>query len=1726
MIDTTLKTFELKNLISETFYDSLYKGFNNNLNKDCFIRICKKQYRHHAMLAYKADYEIASRLTELPNILHIDSFENNHSNPTLIYNFEPLSSLDNLIKSNTLSELSILRILLNVSHFLVKLHTLSYSHLSLSPYNILCNPDTLDIFIYSFCYSKQFNQENSQIVELPYHIDLLKYISPEQSGQLKLPIDHRSDLYSLGVIAYYLLSGNTPFNSNDPLELIHQHVSTLPPTISNIKRSSTPLLSQLIKKLLSKNPEDRYPSAFSLYSDLNYIINHYKDPPTTFAHENNYSNSYLNLPKTPIGQKKQLDGLNTIYKSIPQRRLQLITVSGPSGCGKTFTLQYSLGHIEIPKISIFCLENKLQTPYFCIKELFRLLIDFLLMSNEPQINTFREYIKSNFSSQIDTLLDFFPSFRHLFKNYQETKLKNEVPPYIYDLFLFTLETCCNVSKNQSLIIFIDDIQWIDDASFKILNKILTNNPKLSTLFLFAYKDDDKKYQQTITYIQQLHQSIRIPIHNIQFDLFSVSDITQFIKESLNFKDSSVTALSKVIYNKTLGNPLFLIHFIHKIHKNNYLFFNHSNGLWEWNLRDIQLIESSDNVVDILISHLDSLSEETITFLKIASCIGLLFSLDILRYISKLPINTLKQKLSSAFKKELITITDGSNFDHTPTKSSNFSSSQHMFKFNHKKIQYAVNKLLTDSEKKDIHYKIGNHLLGFYKHSINNHIFEIMFHFIRSEPNNIRNSERLHISALSLQALLKAKLNRAYEDALTYAKTGIKFIHNHSWNKHYDIKFDLYYGKAECEFLLNNFSEALLSLNNLFKIDHQLNNKFKLYYLQIQINHSQENTKEVFKNTQSALKLLGVRLPQSTWKLRLMILNKLIYIKLYLFFNGEQSLYKLDQNTIPKQIYIIQILSYLIRSNWGKQEYIGFCYFFMMTNSIKFGLSEYSSYGFLGYCFYLIYRGNLKKAKSLSKFVLNIFEKYPDSPEHLNCKVIYLVTVSPWISPYQKNYQTLSKMFDPALESGNIFYNIIIIHFSIILAFLGGSSLSEILKIFDNFDNFQHLFGHLHSPSTSNSFQAYRIFINAIVQGRSSESTPLIDEDYYVSKLSDNKITLECFYVFYTITLYYDEQYDQAFNICQSFKPSIELKSIILYPTFLFYKSLILYSSYINGLVSKRSVMLFLKKSLRYLNSRRTICPDNFQAYYYLIKSKLIYIKKGLLTSIPVINKAIKYAQEYKQINIEAICHEFAIHCFYSNNNKNYAQYHFKQAINCYSIWTSKSKLKRLQIKYPDLHEKNVLLEPFSSNKFAEFDINSLIKASQTISHEININHLFTKTIKLFCEYSGAQRGTLVLGNQNNWSIKSTFADSEINLIQTQTNQVSKYIVNYVFRKNKPIIIEKADTDHFFNHDSYILTFKPKSIICIPLTYQGKTEGVIFLENYLMYFAFSESQIPLLQVLCTQTAISIHNAFLYKQNKDLIENLETRVAEQVNQIKKVENEKLISQQIAEKANHQATFANLTRGIAHEIRNPMNMILSGMDLIMESYDDKKTAFLYFEQVKKSIIRLSKVMKTMLEYGHPVSENRSLTNINELIQDTLIVASGEFKSRYIKISTDLTDTPKVCIDKSSISQVLFNILLNAIQAINQNGSIHISSTVSQFKNSRLELIPSIKISIKDSGKGIPQDVLDKIFDPFFTTKQKNSGLGLSIVFRVIEEHQGHINVDTKENEFTNFSFYIPVT
>jgi signal transduction histidine kinase len=289
-------------------------------------------------------------------------------------------------------------------------------------------------------------------------------------------------------------------------------------------------------------------------------------------------------------------------------------------------------------------------------------------------------------------------------------------------------------------------------------------------------------------------------------------------------------------------------------------------------------------------------------------------------------------------------------------------------------------------------------------------------------------------------------------------------------------------------------------------------------------------------------------------------------------------------------------------------------------------------------------------------------------------------------------------------------------------------------------------------------------------------------------------------------------------------------------------------------------------------------------------------------------------------------------------------------------------------------------------------------------------------------------------------------------------------------------------------------------VSVPIVSKDKLAGILNLGHKVDRKIYSSEDLEFLSTLANQAAIAIENARLYEDLKQ-------------------------SQLTLRRADRLSSLGLLTAGLAHEIRNPLVAIRTFTQLLPERYDDAEFREVFQGLALKEVDRICGLINDLLNFARPSRPNIAEENLNEVVDGVARILESQAKDREVKIAREFVpNLPKVWIDREQLKQVFMNLILNAIQAMRDGGSLVIATRVSADGDGNATR-PCVQVEVRDTGIGIPEENLERIFDPFFTNKDGGSGLGLSISHQIIQEHGGRILVRSKIKEGTSFFVNLPL-
>ncbi len=585
------------------------------------------------------------------------------------------------------------------------------------------------------------------------------------------------------------------------------------------------------------------------------------------------------------------------------------------------------------------------------------------------------------------------------------------------------------------------------------------------------------------------------------------------------------------------------------------------------------------------------------------------------------------------------------------------------------------------------------------------------------------------------------------------------------------------------------------------------------------------------------------------------------------------------------------------------------------------------------------------------------------------------------------------------------------------------------------------------------------------------------------------------------------------------------------PVFHFYDSLARLDVFsASSKAEKKRILKKVAANQKKMKKWATYAPMNFQHKFYLVEAERTRVLGNVKDAKEYYEQAIALAHESEYINEEALAYELAGKFYLAKGETKFAQICLYEAHYAYKNWGALAKVKLMETNYSQfLAPKTARTTDATftasnmidnSTKFDSkwLDLNSIMKAAQSLSGEIVLNRLLKQMMQIVIENAGAEKGFLLLPKQDNsWFIEAERNINNSKILQSlpleDSELVSGNIIHYVIRTKKNVVLHNATQDGNFIYDDYIVKYFPKSVLCMPLLNQGKLTGILYLENNLTTGAFTPERIEVLNLLSSQLAISIENSLLYS-------NLETKVSERTRELEQEIVIRKKAEEVAESANNaKSTFL---ASMSHELRTPLNGILGYAQILKREASLSRQQQQGLNVIEQSgnhllalindVLDLAKVESGKIElYEIDFNFASLLSGVRELVN---IRAKDKGINFYLKLANDL---PKALHgDERRLQQILLNLLGNAIK-FTDDGSVTLSV---DKQNSKLSF------KIEDTGVGISTEDIKSIFKPFEQVgdkerQAKGTGLGLAISKNLVELMGGQLCVSSKINVGTQFWF-----
>lgn len=1502
-----ISTYQLTAQLYESANSLVYRGWRVSDEQPVVLKILKDAYPASERIAwFKREYE-ATRNLKVAGV--INAYALIHAQERLVMVLEDFGgdSLELLGIAGQLELSEFLKLTLLIAEVLSQIHTASIIHKDINPSNIVLNPTTGQLKIIDFGISTILSREDP-IESNPNVLEgTLAYISPEQTGRMNRVIDYRSDFYSLGITFYELLTGVLPFRGSDALELVHSHIAKKPIPPSRLKPELPPIISDIVLKLIAKNAEDRYQSAYGLIADLEICLHQLtiKGQIESFPLGRQDILDRFQIPQKLYGREHEVEILLTAFQRASQGSKEMMLVTGYSGVGKSALVREVYKPITAQRGNfIWGKFNQYQRniPYYALSQAFNRLCNYILTEDEAVLNIWRERILAAVGNNGQVLIDVIPRLERVIGSQPSVAQVGEAEAQNRFNLVFQNFVKAICQLEHPLVLFIDDTQWADRGSLNLLKTIMSKNARY--LFIIcAYRDNEVATGHPLKVLEEFGEQQGI-LSVIRLDNLPLQNVNDLIANALDFQPSSTSSLASLVYKKTQGNAFFTNEFLKSLYAEELLRFDRQRYCWQWDIAQIQAKDITDNVVELMVGKISNLPISTQVVLQLAACIGNSFSLSTLAIIyQRGSLETLTDLLPAMQEGLVISLNNQYKLLQT---GDDFVASKSSLKFLHDRVQQAAYSLIDEVQKTAIHLQIGRLLLqNILPEALSDVIFEVVDHFNIGRELVTHQDGRDEIARLNLLAGRKAKSAMAHESAVNYLNIGLNLLAEDSWQTKYDLTLNLYESAVYAEYLNTNYKRAELLSEVVLQQVKTVQRKANMYEARIQLYVAQNQMQASISTGLEFLKTLDIPLSKSPPS------NLSI-----------DKLYNLPPMVDPDKLAAMRILKTIWSPIHTTNSPIApFIIFTMLELSINYGNSSFAAFAYVLYGLLLCRtQSNLDFGYQLGKLSLKMLDQFDASEIEGKVKLMFNCFIKSWKEHKRETLKSLQETLKILIESGDIEYaSYAAINYCSNL-FLVGEHLEHVKQNYKDYISFIR--------SIKQEFSLYyakawgQLVLNLI--GASRETDKLMGELFNETELLPLLQTKKNIQSLFTIDLaktklnYLFNNYTAAVKNAENAAVNKQpLEGMLPYAEHNFYYSLSLLANYLNQEEREREQciekVIVNQKEMKIWADH---APMNFQHTYELVEAEKARVSGQVVKAINLYERAIKGARNSGYIQEEALAYELAANFYHAYSMEEIAQTYMIKAHYGYVCWGAIAKVKNLEQLYPQFFAQSLsssteatITTLSNETKTSNLDLTSVLKASQALSGEIVLNTLLEKMMKLVLENAGAQTGYLMLNKQGQWVIEASGtvnnkfeALSSIPIEPVDSNAipiVPLSIINYVIRTQETIILDDALHEESFNHDPYIIKQKIQSVLCLPLLRQGKLVGVLYLENDQVTGAFTEGRLIVLKLLTTQISISIENAILYTDLHTYSQELEVKNTELLEVNRQLETE-IVERKQAEEA----------------------------------------------------------------------------------------------------------------------------------------------------------------------------------------------------------------------------------
>ena len=1406
-------------------------------------------------------------------------------------------------------------IAIQLAEIVASVHAANVIHKDVSSHNVVYDADTQRCTLIDFGIATRLRSEESEFKAAAALEGTLAYIAPEQTGRMNRSLDHRADLYSLGVTLYELFTGELPHESADQLEMVHFHIAGKPVPPRDRHARVPEVLSEIVLKLLQKEPEDRYQSGAGLVADLRRCLAALDGgrPAERFALGSGDVVDRFDPPQKLYGRTAETSSLLASFERVARGGVETVTVAGQPGIGKTSLVQEIYQPITRQRgyfVSGKFDQLQQNVPFSALVMALQDLVQQLLTEGEDEIAAWREAIDAAVHPNGQLIVDVVPALELIIgPQPRVAELEAlEAQNRFHLAFQNFVQLFCK--KAHPLVLFLDDMQWADSASLNLITRIVSARATESLMLVLTYRDADVEANHPFLLAVKEQRKQGVPVLSIELKPLGVPEVAEFVADTLHQDAATATPLAEIIQQKTGGNPFFMRQFLRALYSARLITFDGATKRFRYDVAAVKSAAITENVAELLATELRRLPASTRETLRVAAIIGSRFELRLLANVQQQSPAATNESLRPAVEAGLVVPLTG--LESVDVNALQSPLVYGRFAFRHDRVQQAAYAALPESERPQLHLKIGRAWLAMAPASeLEARLFDVVGHLNEGRAGIEDPEERRRLADLNRRAGIKARDATAYDLAVNSFRTAIELDGVAAWRDRYGVQFDTHRRLAEALGLTSDAAGALAVIDDALEHAGSLIDRTQLCAIKTNVLLIMGRIPEALACGRAAAREFGVDLPEQPEEVRALLQREIDSIRQRAAAVGIEKWLDLPAMEDPSQIALMGLLMHCLPAAFqtDQESYALLCCT-MVRLSIEHGNCPLSARAYGSFAALLSSQlSEYEDAYRFAKLGVDLAHKLGETSVLSGVYFLWAMFASHWVKPVDESIDLYDQAVRFGLQSGDHVHA----GYSVARRFshlqVRGAPLAELRE--EGRAALETL--HRISDAANREFLQPRLELIDWFRGERHHGNTLgtgwLDEPARTAEIQKrgNRSFEADWFMILTILRYHAEDFPAAHayaKIAAGLQPFCA--GFVTRAEHALYYALATAAVYSAATPEQRAAHDATLAAVRKEMSRWVrLCAENIEHMQLLVEAECARLRDARIEAADYYDRSITAARANGYLGVEALAAELAGRFWLAAGKPDFARIYLEKALDAYVAWGAAGKAADLSAKLGLVPAGGAIASVTSGSttlgaskgRSDALDLATLLKASQAIAGEIVLERLLVELMDIMRENAGAESVVIVLESNGEFLVQAVKTASGVARVLVAeplrlSVACSTGIVNYVLRTSELVVLDDAAQQGKYRSDAYVANRRPKSILCAPVTHKGKLIGALYLENNQVAGAFTPDRLEALNILMSQMAVSIENATLYarqEQQSRVIEAANVTLTKEIAERKRAEGE---------------------------------------------------------------------------------------------------------------------------------------------------------------------------------------------------------------------------------------------